>query len=83
MNLARIKRLPVMVRKILLWWIWAGFVVYTIRLAPLDQLDTWAIARKLLTFQWGELNAYLVAIFWLMGVRPMIYACLMFADGRS
>jgi hypothetical protein len=71
-----------MVRKILLWWIWAGFVWYTLRLAPLDQPDTWAIARQLITLQWGELNAYLVAIFWLMGVWPMIYACLMFADGR-
>ena len=71
-----------MVRKLLLWWIWAGFVVYTIRLAPLDQPETWAIARRLLTLQWGDLNAYLVAIFCLMGVWPMIYACLMFADGR-
>lgn len=71
-----------MVRKILLWWIWAGFVVYTIRLTPLDQPDTWAIAHKLFTLQWTDLNTYLVVIFWLMGVWPMIYACLMFADGR-
>ncbi|HEY9672182.1 MAG TPA: DUF2834 domain-containing protein [Waterburya sp.] len=71
-----------MVRKIILFLIWVGFVAYTLRLAPLDQPDTWPLVKKLLTFQWGEVNAILVAIFWLMGVWPMIYACLMFADGR-
>jgi hypothetical protein len=71
-----------MIRKVLLAWIWASFVVYTIRLAPLDQPETWAIAKRLLTLQWGDLNAYLVAIFCLMGVWPMIFACLMFFDGK-
>ena len=71
-----------MVRKITLFLIWVGFVAYTVWLAPLDQPDTWPLVKKLLTFQWGEVNAILVAIFWLMGVWPMIYACLMFADGR-
>ncbi|WP_230966412.1 DUF2834 domain-containing protein [Nostoc sp. NZL] len=37
---------------------------------------------KLLTLQWGELNAIIPTIFCLMGIWPMIYACLMFADGR-
>ena len=71
-----------MVRKIILFLIWVGFVAYTLWLAPLDQPDTWPLVKKLLTFQWREVNAILVAIFWLMGVWPMIYACLMFADGR-
>jgi hypothetical protein len=71
-----------MVRKIALFSVWVGFVAYTIWLAPLDQPDTWPLVKKLLTFQLGELNAILVAIFWLMGVWPTIYACLMFADGR-
>lgn len=69
-------------RKIALFLIWVGFAAYTIWLAPLDQPDTWPLVKKLLTFQLGELNAILVAIFWLMGVWPTIYACLMFADGR-
>ncbi|WP_199311217.1 DUF2834 domain-containing protein [Trichocoleus sp. FACHB-69] len=29
-----------------------------------------------------EVNPILTSIFWLMGVWPMIYACLMFADGK-
>ncbi|MBD0269302.1 MAG: DUF2834 domain-containing protein [Cyanobacteria bacterium Co-bin8] len=69
-------------RRIVLGLIWLSFVVYTIWLAPLDRAYTWFVARKLLTLQWGDLNAYLPAIFSLMGVWPMIYACLMFADGR-
>ena len=70
-------------RKIILWLIWIGFVFYTLWLAPLDQPETGAIVLKLLTLQWSELHPYLVAIFWLMGIWPMIYACLMFADGRT
>ncbi|MBD2107094.1 DUF2834 domain-containing protein [Nodosilinea sp. FACHB-13] len=71
-----------MVRRLLLATIWIGFVGYTLWLAPLDQPFTWFFAYNLVTLQWGEINAYLMVIFWMMGVWPMIYACLMFADGR-
>lgn len=69
-------------RKIALWLIWVGFVGYVLWLAPLDQPDTLPLVLKLVTFQWEDLNAILVAIFCLMGVWPMIYACLMFVDSR-
>ncbi|GAB4369458.1 MAG: hypothetical protein Kow00121_09420 [Elainellaceae cyanobacterium] len=71
-----------MVRKIVLLMIWLSFVGYTIWLAPLDRPYTWQVLPKLLTFQLQEVNSYLVAIFWMMGVWPMIYACLLFTDGR-
>ncbi|HAG83766.1 MAG TPA: DUF2834 domain-containing protein [Cyanobacteria bacterium UBA12227] len=71
-----------MSRKLTLLLIWIGFVGYTLWLAPLDQSDTWPLVQKLLTLQWGEVNAIIPVIFSLMGVWPMIYACLMFADGR-
>ncbi len=70
------------VRKIILSIIWLGFTAYTIWLAPLDQPDTLPLVGKLLTFQYGQLNAIIPTIFWLMGVWPMIYGSLMFADGR-
>jgi hypothetical protein len=70
------------VRKTALLLIWVAFVAYTIGLAPLDQPDTWPLVQKLLTLKWTEVNAILPALFSLMGVWPMIYACLMFADGR-
>ena len=69
-------------RRLVLWFIWLSFVAYTIWLAPLDHSYTWYLGRKLITLQWGDLNAYIPAIFSLMGVLPMVYACLMFADGR-
>lgn len=69
-------------RKIALCALWVGFVGYTLWLAPLDQPDTLPLVIKLVTGQWGDLNAILVAIFSLMGVWPIIYACLMFADGK-
>lgn len=71
-----------MLRKLVLFLIWITFVLYTVRLAPLDQPDTWPLVQKLLTLQWHQVNAVITAIFALMGVWPMIYACLMFADGR-
>ena len=69
-------------RKVVLFLIWVTFVVYTVWLAPLDQPDTLPLVKKLLTFQLEEVNAILTSIFWLMGVWPMIYACLIFADGK-
>ena len=69
-------------RRLVLWFIWLSFVAYTIWLAPLDHSYTWYLGRKLITLQWGDLNAYIPAIFSLMGVLPMVYACLMFVDGR-
>ncbi|MDZ8105269.1 MAG: DUF2834 domain-containing protein [Nostoc sp. DedQUE12a] len=71
-----------MIRRIVLLFIWLTFVSYTILLAPVDRPDTWSLAWKLLTLRWQELNAIIPTIFCLMGVWPMIYACLMFADGR-
>jgi hypothetical protein len=69
-------------RKVVIGLIWAGFTTYILWLAPLDQPETLPIVRNLLLFQLSEVNSYLVAIFWLMGVWPMIYACLMFIDAR-
>lgn len=71
-----------LIRKTLLGLIWIWFTSYTIRKAPLDKPSTWSIVAKLLTLRWGELNPIIPVIFSLMGVWPMIYAGLMFADGR-
>lgn len=70
-------------RNVIISLIWLWFTVYIIWLAPLDQPETVPIVRKLLTLQVTEVNAYLFAVFWLMGVWPMIYACLMFIDCRE
>ena len=71
-----------MSRRVSLFLLWFVFVAYTIALAPLDQPDTWPLVKNLLTFQLSNVNPIVVAIFWLLGVWPMIFACLMFFDGR-
>lgn len=69
-------------RRICVGIIWFGFTLYILWLAPLDRPESFTLLRHLLTFQLDQVNSYLVAIFWMMGVWPMIYACLIFADGR-
>lgn len=75
LNLSRI-------RSLLVSLIWIGFTAYILWLAPLDQPETLPIVRNLLMLRFSEVNAYLMAIFWMMGVWSLIYGCLMFADGR-
>jgi hypothetical protein len=69
-------------RKIVLWLVWAGFIAYTLSLAPLDQPGTLTVIGKLVTFQLEGINPYVVTLFSLMGVWPLVYACLMFIDER-
>ena len=63
--------------------IWVGFVAYAIVLAPPDDPETFAIILKLSTGQVAELNPCLVSLFNLMGVWPMIYGCMLLADGHG
>lgn len=69
-----------MARKVVLWLIWATFIAYTLSLAPLDQPGTLTTIGNLVTFQLEGINPYVITLFSLMGVWPMVYACLMFID---
>lgn len=69
-----------MARKVVLWLIWATFIAYTLSLAPLDQPGTLTTIGKLVTFHLEGINPYVITLFSLMGVWPMVYACLMFID---
>ncbi|HEY9891504.1 MAG TPA: DUF2834 domain-containing protein [Candidatus Sericytochromatia bacterium] len=69
-----------MARKVILWLIWAAFIAYTLSLAPLEQPGTLTTIGKLVTFQLEGINPYVITLFSLMGVWPMVYACLMFID---
>lgn len=71
-----------LIRKLALWLFWTAFVLYTIVLAPLDQPGTLELVGKLLRLEWGDLNAYVPTLFSLMGVWPMVYACILFIDDR-
>ncbi|MBF2003855.1 MAG: DUF2834 domain-containing protein [Synechococcales cyanobacterium M58_A2018_015] len=63
--------------------LWLGFVLYAFLLAPPNQLDTFSLIKDLSTGQWQGINPLVVALFNLMGVWPMLYACLLLIDGRG
>jgi len=63
--------------------LWATFIAYTLLLAPLDQPGTLTVMEKMLKLQLEGINPYLATIFALMGVWPMVYACLLFIDEKT
>lgn len=69
-------------RKIVLWLIWVAFIAYTLLMTPLEQPGTLTLIEKLVKLQWADINAFVVTLFSLMGVWPLVYACLMFIDDR-
>lgn len=69
-------------RKIVLWLVWIVFVAYTLLLAPLEQPGTLTLVEKLVTLQWTGINPFVITLFSLMGVWPLVYACLIFIDSR-
>ncbi len=72
-----------MLRKIALWSVWVGFITYILLLSPpLHLPETIGLLVKILTFQWGSINAIILSLFSLIGVWIAIYSCLLFFDGR-
>lgn len=69
-------------RKVLLSVVWVAFVAYTLLLAPLEQPGTLTLVEKLVKLQWADINPFVITLFSLMGVWPLVYACLMFIDSR-
>ncbi|NJK40167.1 MAG: DUF2834 domain-containing protein [Acaryochloridaceae cyanobacterium SU_2_1] len=72
-----------MIQKIALGLLWLGFGLYAFLLAPGNQADTLSILQPLMTGDWQRINPLIVALFNLMGIWPMVYGCLLFADGRE
>lgn len=71
-----------MTRKITLGLLWLGFIGYTFFLAPPVQPNTFELIKHLSTGQIAGINPLIVAVFNILGVFPLIYACLMLIDGR-
>ncbi|PAX45743.1 DUF2834 domain-containing protein [Brunnivagina elsteri] len=72
-----------MLRKIIFWLIWIGFVTYAVIFAPPDRPDTLDLIKNLLFGQWQGINPLIIALFNIMGILPMIYSCILFIDGRG
>lgn len=72
-----------MTQKILFGGLWLVFVIYAFFFAPPNQPDTFELIQKSATGQWQGINPLVIALFNIMGVWPMIYACLLLLDGRG
>ena len=72
-----------MPNKIGFWLVWILFAVYAFIFAPPVRPDTFLLIQKLIEREWQSTNAYIVALFNLMGVFPLVYACMLASDGRG
>ena len=71
-----------MARKIALWLLWIGFIVYVLFLAPPPQPSTIKLLKNLFTGNLLEINPIILSLFSFVGIWIQIYCCLIFADGR-
>ena len=69
--------------KIGFWLLWIAFSTYAFVFAPPDSPDTIALITNLSTGKIADINPLIVALFNIMGVWPLIYSCVLFADGRG
>jgi len=72
-----------MFRKIGFWLIWIAFSTYAFVFAPPDSPETITLITNLSTGKIADINPLIVALFNIMGVWPLIYSCVLFADGRG
>lgn len=72
-----------MLKKISLIILWVTFVGYAFLFAPPDRPDTLDLIINLSTGNWENINPLIIALFNLMGILPMIYACFLLIDGKG
>ncbi|MCU0532781.1 MAG: DUF2834 domain-containing protein [Hydrococcus sp. Prado102] len=72
-----------MLRQIIFWLLWLGLIGYAFLFAPPNQPDTFELITRLSTGDWEGINPLVISLFNLMGIWPIIYACLLFVDGRG
>ncbi len=72
-----------MFRQIGFWLIWIAFSTYAFVFAPPDSPETITLITNLSTGKIAGINPLIVALFNIMGIWPLIYSCVLFADGRG
>jgi hypothetical protein len=72
-----------MIRRSVFLALWLGFIAYGAMVAPGDQPETMDLILRLVKQDIAGINPLIVCLFNVMGVLPLIYGCLMFADGRE
>ncbi len=69
--------------KIGFWLLWGAFLLYAFLLAPPDDPNNITLIKNLAMGEVANINPLIVALFNIMGVWPMIYACVLLIDGRG
>jgi hypothetical protein len=72
-----------LVQKLGFGLLWLGFTAYAFFLAPPDSPETLTLIQQLATGQWQGINSWVVTLFNLMGIWPMVYTSLLLADGQG
>jgi hypothetical protein len=72
-----------MAKRITFWLLWLGFLIYAFNFAPPEQPGTFDLILDLSTGKWDGINPVIIALFNLMGIFPLIYACMLLIDGRG
>lgn len=63
--------------------VWVLFLGYAFLLAPPDQAGSFELIAQLSSGQWQGINPYVVSLFNLMGIWPILYTSLLLFDGRE
>lgn len=71
-----------MTQKIFLTLLWLSFVIYAFFFSPPNQPDTLELIKNLSTGKWEGINPIITSLFNIMGIWPLIYAGVIFADGK-
>lgn len=72
-----------MVKTIIFLLIWLAFIAYALFFSPPDDPQTIDLIINLSTGQWEGINPYIICLFNIMGILPLIYASLLIIDGRG
>jgi uncharacterized membrane protein len=70
-------------RKVLFGGLWLGFLLYAVFFAPPDAPDTLTLIQHLSAGEWEGLNPLIIALFNLMGIWPLVYCAVLFAEGNE
>ena len=63
--------------------LWFTFISYALWFAPSNQPETIDLIINLSTVNWERINPLVIALFNLMGILPLIYACFLLIDGKG
>ena len=72
-----------MLRRLFFAGLWLSLIIYAFGFAPPDHPGTITLLQNLSTGNWDSINPLIVALFNLMGLWPIAYACLALIDGHK